>query len=275
LSVSDYRPLSKLGKHDDALDTLHEDVMPWMLRALQLWAAEYLWEGSYSNTDLLQAMELDLRPFDPWMARGSGMADDVSDRIGRESGMDIIGWLVANIPKTWEYESKIEALAAILKRAGSAWEPTRVAEGEWRLTRRDLAAAKDAIASVGPLSARVNGFLTSAWQQVATREPDPGGAYDQAVKAVEAAAQPVVLPTSAKATLGTIIKALEDKPEKWDFALDDLETVIAMCRTLWTKHYRHGTQLREDHTLEEADAALHLAIPLCRFFAGGLVTRHP
>jgi len=44
-----------------------------------------------------------------------------------------------------------------------------------------------------------------------------------------------------------------------------------MTSRIWTNHFRHGTQPRGDNTLEEADAAVHLAIPLVRYFVGGLI----
>jgi hypothetical protein len=65
---------------------------------------------------------------------------------------------------------------------------------------------------------------------------------------------------------------MRSKPSKWTFALGDLDLVMDMADRVWTMHFRHGTELREDHAIEETDAALHLAIPLVRFFSGGLVT---
>lgn len=143
------------------------------------------------------------------------------------------------------------------------------------LSRRDLGAAMAAIAAVEPSSVRARGLLTDAWVKVACRDPDPNGGYDKAVKAVEASAQPVVSPNNDKATLGTIVRDLRAKPDKWEFELGDVDLVIAMSDRLWTTHIRHGTDVRPrtDHTLPEADAALHLAIALVRFFSGGLVRR--
>ena len=91
---------------------------------------------------------------------------------------------------------------------------------------------------------------------------------------MEAAAQPIVSPKNGKATLGTMIKDMENKPSKWTFPLDEgnVGVVISMSKSLWLNHFRHGTQPRDDHTLPEADAAVHLAIPLVRYFAGGIVT---
>jgi hypothetical protein len=71
----------------------------------------------------------------------------------------------------------------------------------------------------------------------------------------------------------TALRDLKAKPSKWTFTLGDLDPVIAMMERLWTSPIRHGTDVRTDHTQPEADAAVHLAIPLVRYFAGGLVTQ--
>jgi hypothetical protein len=146
-------------------------------------------------------------------------------------------------------------------------------EGEKRLvlTRRDLAEAKLAISDVRAKEPRAGAFLADAWKAIATHDPRPSEAYDKAVKAIEVAAQPVVLPDNQDATLGQVISAMKDKPSKWPLALGDLDLVIEMTDRVWTNHFRHGTQDRGENTLQEADIAVHLAIPLVRFFVGGLV----
>ena len=64
---------------------------------------------------------------------------------------------------------------------------------------------------------------------------------------------------------------MKEKRSKWTFALGDLDVVIEMTERLLTNRFRHGTQIRGENTLKEADAAVHLAIPLVKFFVGGLV----
>ena len=123
------------------------------------------------------------------------------------------------------------------------------------------------------LSEQAHDLLQRALERISARNPDPDGAYDLAVKAVEAAAHPVVSPGNDRATLGTMIGDLRAKPAKWRFELGDIDLVIAMSKRLWRSHIRHGTGPRTAHTAAEADAAVHLAIPLVRFFASGLVAR--
>jgi hypothetical protein len=117
----------------------------------------------------------------------------------------------------------------------------------------------------------------AAWNKIAGRQPDPSGAYREAVRAVEAAAKPVVLPDAARATLGTMIAAMRDKPEKWTTSLGSVDDVRNMMQLLWTNQSdRHGTDDEDapmNVTPEEADGAVHLALTLTRFFAAGQVRR--
>jgi hypothetical protein len=111
------------------------------------------------------------------------------------------------------------------------------------------------------------------------RYPNPSTAYSQSIKAVEVAAKGVISPTNDKATLGTMIADIRNKPEKWSFVLDKSgpEDVMGMMQTLWKgQEDRHGTDapdapLAVDQA--EADAAFHLALALSRFFSKSLI--HP
>jgi hypothetical protein len=163
-------------------------------------------------------------------------------------------------------------LGRMLTDGGSVWEVSMV-DDEFALTRRDLGLAKEAITATASQSQQAHDFLVAAWNAIAVRHPNANEAYDKAVKAVEAAAQPIVSPKHAKATLGTIIGDIKAKPTKWTITFGSIDTVIGMCQAIWTNHLRHGTdpRPRTDHTVEEADEALYLAITLVRLFAGGHV----
>jgi hypothetical protein len=283
-----YRPLSKQGVPDPDLDNLQDGLMPWMRAALMEWGGVFWWQGTpmdgvYADESFLTGLEMAMRLRKPLNRSGSQTAAlDLTSRMDSDPnfGMDVIGYVVAGLHKFGGFDANERAahLDYILTESGSVWTVSEAADGEhgrtrYYLTRRDVAAARDAITELRDAASRPSQFLSAAWLRIATREPDPAGAYDNAIKAVEAAAQPVVSPKNGRATLGTMIKDMENKPSKWAFPLDEgnVGVVIAMCKSLWSNHFRHGTQPREDHTLPEADTAVHLAIPLVRYFAGGIV----
>lgn len=67
--------------------------------------------------------------------------------------------------------------------------------------------AADAAEQAGyPAAAR---RLTQAWNKAYALKPDPGGAYNNAVRAVEAVASPLFLPKDPKPTLGKVLAHLD------------------------------------------------------------------
>jgi hypothetical protein len=109
-------------------------------------------------------------------------------------------------------------------------------------------------------------------ETLAGRDLDPSGAYREAVRAVEAVAKPVILPSSDRATLGTMIAAMRDKPEKWETTLGKVDDVLAMMRILWTNQLdRHGTDddsIPVSVSLEQADAAFATSLNLVHLSLG-------
>jgi hypothetical protein len=283
-----YTPPSEREFYDPDLETLHDGVPPWMMTPLMRWLQPFLEVADdlgerHPNVEFIEGLEMNCRLLAP-LDRTRPIADlqkliEEDPSFGIRVIQYVIGtFLIIDDPPHHVGSGKLVPLQQILANSGSAWEVTALDvmdghEGQKHLvlTRRDLAEEKLAITDVREQSDRAGSFLADSWKAVATQEPRPGEAYDKAVKAIEAAAQPVILPNNTGATLGQIISAMSDKPTKWIFALGDLETVTAMMKQVWTNHFRHGTQEREDHTPQEADAAMHIALPLVRFFVGGLI----
>jgi hypothetical protein len=177
-------------------------------------------------------------------------------------------------------EETAGALEDLLSRGGSAW---RVAGSSDRLERRvdqavrdDAQKATDAASAAGLPSAAE--ALQSAWRAAYGRNPDPAEVYRHAVMAVESAAIPVVSPSNTKATLGTMIADMKNKPSKWQFALSDstgargIEPVVGLLERLWQGQVRHGSNPTPPVTSPEGEAALHAAATLVHWFASGAVT---
>jgi hypothetical protein len=117
---------------------------------------------------------------------------------------------------------------------------------------------------------------------VSTRNPRPSEAYSEAVKAVEAAAIPVVTPYDQKAPLGKIIGEMRSSPGRYSTAFADaadlgrttitpVEAVIATLDLLWKNHTdRHGVPGPiKPVTPEKAENAAYLALLLARLFTTG------
>ena len=134
-------------------------------------------------------------------------------------------------------------LRKILDRSGSAWTVgTDDDEGLWCLKRRVDATVLAAANEETEQRSNAAEYLRRAWHHVYSRNPNPSTAYHDAVRAVEAAARPVVTPNDDRATLGKMIPALKDKPGKWETVIGDVDTVRKMMATIWkSQSDRHGT----------------------------------
>jgi hypothetical protein len=131
-------------------------------------------------------------------------------------------------------------------------------------------------------SGRAGRHLASAWHDVYKRDPAASEGYREAVRVVEVAAIPIVIPNDSGATLEKVIPALRNASNKWRIVLtpsgsDPVETVAHMCELLWKSQWdRHGVSDESvplNVSLPEAQAAVHLASTLVQWFTSGAVMR--
>jgi hypothetical protein len=282
-----WRPLSKRGVADPRLDEPAEGIPPWMQHAVSVWVARLIVDTDLGGAprrariDLLHNMEMKLRMERPLnFSNPTSAVDDLFQRMQADDvfALDVIDYLLGNLLRASEnrgFPSNLaEELDAILSDGGSAWEVADLGRSVYALQRRSVGPIREAIAGAAP-SSRAGEHLSAAWNRLVGRSPDASSAYREAVRAVEAAAKPVILPNNPKATLGTMIAAMRDKPEKWLTSLGTVDELRQMMEMLWTNQLdRHGTDDEDvplNVTLEQADVAVHLALTLTRLFVGGHV----
>jgi hypothetical protein len=166
-----------------------------------------------------------------------------------------------------------------LDHGGSAW---RVADDGRGLERRIDSTAVTSVRHAASNSSIASEHLTTAWRAAYGRQPDPGKAYGEAIKAVEAAAIPVVKPKHARATLGTVLGALNARPSDWELAMlgpertpCGPEPVVAMIELLWQgQSDRHAGNLPTVPTpAAAAIMAVHLAATLVHWFSTGAIRK--
>ncbi len=126
-------------------------------------------------------------------------------------------------------------------------------------------------------------MLAEAWQAAFGVNPDFEKAYAKSIKAVEAAAIPVVSPTNASATLGTVVGQMRQQGD-WNLDMSRehathtrSHVVLGMVQMLWTgQNDRHAGQAGyQPSTQAEAEAAVMLAVPLVQWFSSGAIQRRP
>lgn len=182
-------------------------------------------------------------------------------------------------------EQAIAELEDMLTLAGSAY---RVNDARTGLELRVDATAQQAVASTlaaarTPQSGSAADHLAAAWKCAYGRDPDPSKAYSEAIKAVESAAQSLIQPKHAMATLGSMLGEIGQSPQRFATAIpaagggDDIALVADMMRRLWKgQTSRHGSQNPTRHESQrEAEMAVHLAATLVHWFAAGLVYSAP
>jgi hypothetical protein len=195
-----------------------------------------------------------------------------------EFALDVIDWMLHHHQRfgmTWDgVQLWAETLSETLRQGGSVWEVTASGD-DFQLSRRAIGPVVDVLEHTATEATRAHDLLSTAWSKLTGRNPDPSGAYREAVRAVEVVAKPVVLPSNDRATLGQMIAAIRDKPEKWTVTIGSVGDVRALMEAVWIGQLdRHGT---DDETVplnvspEEADAAFSTCLNLTRLFVGGHV----
>jgi hypothetical protein len=277
--MSGYVPLHLRDDPDGVAEweTLKPDVPPWLRDPIKDWLRDnFISPRGRFNATFVQRLEMALevsmtehgRPLATvatWFVTYPEMALAVVD-FALNHAAEFTGVQMA--------QAHGVAMAKILHNGRSVWQVERRDDAPgFRLVRSDLAEAQDAVGRLVETTDRPGVHLAKAWSKIAGLEVDANGAYDQAVRAVEAAAHPVITPKDERGQLGKIASAIKDDPSKWTFALGAMDTVEAMMRSMARTNVRHGTSEKVEHTEDEALAAVHTAIALVGYFTGGAIVR--
>jgi hypothetical protein len=124
--------------------------------------------------------------------------------------------------------------------------------------------------------------LSSAWNHTFGRNPDPGRAFSEAIKAVEAASIPIISPNNTNATLGTVIGDLKSTPDKWQVVLmrpsgagtPPIEVITSLAGLLWANQTdRHAPA--QPIQQSQAEMAVHIALTLVHSFTRSINIGEP
>lgn len=261
-------------------DALHEGVPEWMAGPIARWVFD-VFDEIRSQDEVQRTLDVvfGMLRRSPTSDRADGVTDLANwARSGDLDVLDVCVWLTVTSEAGWRLRERLDLLLSV---HGSAWKLGSNEQDQPCLERRVdstvHAAAKAEMDQAGNAAAH----LHRAWHRIYGRTLDSGGAYREAVRAVEAAAKPVISPTNASSTLGTMLADLRNKPEKWDLILNEggaapgVPLLIAMLQGLWKSQLdRHGTDDASkplDVTKEDAEAAVHLAVTLVHWFRTGAV----
>ena len=266
------------GSHSAALalEDPYEDVPEHLVAPLWTWVSGHC--RSDSTTMLAVGLRLRLSLPDPRRDRTGAVQGLAAECQAKPTLiLDAIEVLLPFVIRAAGGHASIATLNNVLKIGNSMYQ---VKPDHTGLELRVLPEVREAVqAAVDAATGSAGEHLAMAWSEAYGRSPDAVKAYSEAIKAVEAAAAPVISPSNPKATLGTIIRDIKAKPSKWQFAVaangdDGVVAVQRLMELLWNAQTsRHGGVAQTvPETAEAARAAVHVAATLVQFFVGKSIT---
>ncbi|MEU7633800.1 hypothetical protein AB0C34_28120 [Nocardia sp. NPDC049220] len=290
-----WRPL---GVDDDdqiaEYDALHDGVSAWMAAAFWAWIRQALTEtrrypdGSGRmphlreglTEEMAQALRIpfpNLRVASPDRVKGAKQLGAALEVLQKHSDpLQIADYILAFFP-----DAHPDALDDLLERSKSAWRVGRRA-AKPGLVRRVPLGVQVGADFVMARAGRAGLRLASAWEVLYSPVPNASEAYRLAILAVEDASIPIVSPTNQSATLGTVLRQMEDQGD-WILPMTrehprapTRDVIVAMMRMLWHgQHDRHGGQPSApgDVSQDEAIVAIGIATTVVHWFSAGLINR--
>lgn len=278
-----WKPLSERGTTGDI--PLVDGTPPYLYRPLQQWLYHVLarkpgamttGRSGHENTETQQVMiRLRMESPVPWMI-------DSADPRFLDAIDATLHWTDWEERLRSPHEEGPSHLERTLAAANSAWRVAASGRGlERRLDETVTAAALTTIDGAGETAAD---HLREAWDHAYGRNPNPDTAYREAVLAVEAALVPITLPINPRARLGLARDHLRDASRKWELVLPNKDAVPASVDVLVSmltaleegQRSRHaGTPTARRQTLEESQAAVHLAMTIVQWISARVLVSKP
>lgn len=269
--------------------TLHDTVPRWAARTVREWINKVL-KNQYSY-NLAQRVALRLH-----LETGTreSYVKIVSERTVDEE-LHVVVDAILQLHFAWDLRSAsaVEALdyqllelEEILVDMASMF---RVDPAARRLVRRvDETVEKAVLSAIESAPEAAAGHLQTAWIAAYGVSPDPDKVFNEAIRAVEEVACPLVESKKAAkdlATLGTVLGELgKNSSHKWELALPGgsgnprpVGEFVGMMEILWDAQLsRHGGGPKSRRMQQpEAEAAVHLAALLVQWLSAGVLRRKP
>ena len=267
-----------------APDVLHEDVTSWLRNPLAKWVEARVKYHDNRGSLIVRAQHLEDIETScqlqlDWTHGAHSAVGTLTTTMQRSpsAGLEVANFLLS---KDFVQDQVARRLDELLTQARSVWEVVPPSDGRPRRLRRRVAREVSARYDEVVQHGESGQHLGLAWSEMYGRDPNPSVVYAESVKAVEFAAKPVFTPNDPKHSLGKMIRAFKDKPEKWNVPLganldQGRETLMAMMSALWDGHGdRHAPDAEQPRQVspEAAEAALHTAVTLVHLFSAKVVT---
>lgn len=252
-------------------------IPPWLAAPIMNWVLDSLNNG-YGRVDvtLLEKFDIASHNESPLSTMVTGRSFSAAwNNLNVGEQLALIDFLIySNAGSDWDEQN--ELLERLLSSGGSEFR-VGVRGGNAGLEKRVPQGVVDAAEAIMQTAGAAGALLSEAWHAAFGRDPNPEEAYEKAIKAVEEAGASVVSPNNGRATLGTMIRDMENQGD-WclPLATSDAGVPLAAARALWQgQESRHGGNGYRTPTPEQAEAAVLLAVPLVQWFTSGVLQRRP
>lgn len=288
MSDERWRPLYvRTAGTEAGYDGPFDGVPAWLVQPLIDWLGRnYLLDdptrGAAPRRDKLHRVEVVLRVGLDWRFGDVGAYHFLLSVLKQDAQrfLSLVDLALKDLEDDAAVSNAIDHLDGVLRDGASAWMVAPDRRGLVKRVESEVAEAARVVIQSWP---RAGHHLGEAWRKIFGREPDPSGGYHEAVKAVEVAVCPVIIPKHPKPTLGIAIAALRDAPPGTfatvfaDLApgLKPLDAVRELMSLVWTNQLdRHGSpdeKVPLQVSPEQAEAALFAAVTLVQWFHRGFV----
>lgn len=177
------------------------------------------------------------------------------------------------------YESvvqEIRNIQDILRYANVNWKISISSEDKrLYLERRVIPAAQERYIKLSEAVSNLAGeHLKKSWKNAYMYDGNYKEAWEYARKAVECMLTPIVVPKNKRATISTLIRDMDAKPEKWVCAIpagsnkESVEKFISLVRMMPYEPGHHGQEPTEISE-KEAQVQVTLALTICQILHDG------
>ena len=281
-AAHDEDPLSAREGWSVNLDAVYEGIPSWLKSSLRQFVLVMLKGSDYGAR--LARVEATTRVLKPLSRLGPhrGVSDaehrnrriDLLARVETDErlGLSVIDALLGDTAYHSQEENRaIGELQNQLTLGGSAYEVADRSGNRKMLRRRiDPAYSRvvdDAVSGGGTASKHLRNGIEAAYGL----DPEPAHACMEAVKAIEAAMRPIIIPNDGTGTLGRIIGVLGDSPGSFKMRVDPrtpddrppvdaIATLRDILKMVWQSSPRHGGNEAEAHQEVTPDAARDIVI---------------
>jgi len=270
------------------LHVIREGIPATLRPALLAWIIDELPVMPYSSAnlttpDMLHTLQTMLRVdfnLAPKETMTRAQVAEFFEARGEQAVLRLVDFLASFYQREGPWYNTPETIGTLefhLDAGSSAFEVYPTEEGPYRIRRRIAEGVEEAVQAAIDLQPVAGRHLANAWRSATALEPNESFAMTEAIRAVEAASGPVVIPKEKKPTLFKVVKVLREQ-SGWTLVFEDsegypnhLDVLVGMLETLAkAQPDRHSGG---KPTPLEAQAHAQLAATLVHWFASGAVIR--